>query len=139
MPGIPLQDLWDDISPINSQAKERLGYPTQKPKVLLERIIQASSNEGDTVLDGFCGCGTTVDAAEALHRNWIGIDISPIAISLIKRRLKDTYGKSLNSFESSTKPPSTHCRRIVVSSGLNSSNSRLILFTAPRYLLRVLK
>jgi site-specific DNA-methyltransferase (adenine-specific) len=99
MPGIPLQDLWDDISPINSQAKERLGYPTQKPKALLERIIKASSNEGDTVLDGFCGCGTTVDAAESLHRNWIGIDISPIAISLIKRRLNDTYGEHLNKFE----------------------------------------
>ncbi len=96
--GRPLDDVWD-IPVINSQAKERLGYPTQKPKTLLERIIKASSNEGDTVLDGFCGCGTTVDAAESLHRNWIGIDISPIAISLIKRRLKDTYGKSLNPFE----------------------------------------
>ena len=95
MPGMPLQDLWDDISPINSQAKERLGYPTQKPKALLERIIKASSNEGDTVLDAFCGCGTTVDAAEGLNRKWIGIDISPIAISLIKRRLNDTYGESL--------------------------------------------
>jgi site-specific DNA-methyltransferase (adenine-specific) len=97
--GNPLQSLIDDISPINSQAKERLGYPTQKPKALLERIIQASSNEGDTVLDGFCGCGTTLDAAEGLHRNWIGIDISPIAISLIKRRLKDTYGEGLSKFE----------------------------------------
>ncbi len=97
--GFVLQALWDDIPPINSQAKERLGYPTQKPKALLDRIIQASSNEGDTVLDGFCGCGTTIDAAEGLHRNWIGIDISPIAISLIKRRLKDTYGEHLNRFE----------------------------------------
>lgn len=97
--GTVLQALWDDISPINSQAKERLGYPTQKPKALLERIIQASSNEGDTVLDGFCGCGTTIDAAEGLHRSWIGVDISPIAISLIKRRLKDTYGEHLNKFE----------------------------------------
>jgi len=96
--GTVLQALWDDISPINSQAKERLGYPTQKPKALLERIIQASSNEGDTVLDAFCGCGTTVDAAESLHRKWIGIDISPIAISLIKRRLKDTYLEGLSKF-----------------------------------------
>lgn len=88
---------WNDISP--ATGSESLGYPTQKPKALLERIIKASSNEGDTVLDGFCGCGTTVDAAESLHRNWIGIDISPIAISLIKRRLKDTYGESLNKFE----------------------------------------
>lgn len=97
--GKPVQSLWDDIEPIGAQALERLGYPTQKPKALLERIIKASSNEGDTVLDGFCGCGTTVDAAEGLHRNWIGIDISPIAISLIKRRLKDTYGESLNKYE----------------------------------------
>ena len=83
----------------NNSAKESLGYPTQKPKALLERIIKASSNEGDTVLDAFCGCGTSIDAAEGLHRKWIGIDISPIAISLIKRRLKDAYGKSLNKFE----------------------------------------
>lgn len=94
-----LQNIWNDIPEINSQAIERLGYPTQKPKALLERIIKASSNEGDTVLDAFCGCGTTVDAAEGLHRNWIGIDISPIAISLIKRRLNDTYGEHLNKFE----------------------------------------
>ena len=99
MPGMPLQDIWDDISPINSQAKERLGYPTQKPKALLERIIKASSNEGDIVLDGFSGCGTTIDAAEGSHRNWIGIDISPIAISLVKRRLIDTYGEHLSKFE----------------------------------------
>jgi site-specific DNA-methyltransferase (adenine-specific) len=97
--GTPLQTLWDDIHSLRGGAKERLGYPTQKPKALLERIIQASSNEGDTVLDGFCGCGTTVDAAEGLHRNWIGVDISPIAISLIKRRLNDTYEKSLSKFE----------------------------------------
>jgi len=96
--GKPVDDVWD-IDKINNSAKESLGYPTQKPKALLERIIQASSNEGDTVLDGFCGCGTTVDAAESLHRNWIGIDISPIAISLIKRRLNNTYGKHLSSFE----------------------------------------
>src|SRR4030066_376322 len=96
--GRPLDDVWD-IPVINSQAKERLGYPTQKPKALLERIIKASSNEGDTVLDGFSGCGTTIDAAEGSHRNWIGIDISPIAISLVKRRLVDTYGEHLSKFE----------------------------------------
>ena len=94
-----VQSIWNDILRLDSQSSERLGYPTQKPKALLERIIKASSNEGDTVLDGFCGCGTTVDAAESLHRNWIGIDISPIAISLIKRRLNDTYGEHLNKFE----------------------------------------
>ncbi|EDN70386.1 type II DNA modification enzyme [Beggiatoa sp. PS] len=97
--GQPLQSLWDDIPPINSQAIERLGYPTQKPKALLERIIQASSNEGDIILDAFCGCGTTVDAAESLNRQWIGIDIAPFALSLIKRRLQDTYGDDLSKFE----------------------------------------
>jgi DNA modification methylase len=74
--GMPLQDLVVDISPLNSQAQERLGYPTQKPVALLERIITASSNEGDVVLDPFCGCGTTVHAAQKLKRSWIGIDIT---------------------------------------------------------------
>jgi site-specific DNA-methyltransferase (adenine-specific) len=97
--GTVVKNIWDDIPPINSQAKEALGYPTQKPKALLERIIKASSNEGDIVLDAFCGCGTTIDAAEGLHRKWIGIDISPIAISLIKRRLKHAYKKDLAEFE----------------------------------------
>lgn len=78
MPGIPLQDLWTDIPPINSQATERLGYPTQKPEALLERIILASSNEGDVVLDPFCGCGTTIAVAEGLNRRWIGIDITTL-------------------------------------------------------------
>jgi site-specific DNA-methyltransferase (adenine-specific) len=99
MDGQPITDDWGDIEHLHGSNAETLGYPTQKPKALLERIIKVSSNEGDTVLDGFCGCGTTVDAAESLHRNWIGIDISPIAISLIKRRLKDTYGEHLNKFE----------------------------------------
>lgn len=85
--GVPIQDLWTDLSPINSQARERLGYPTQKPEALLERIISASSNEGDTVLDPFCGCGTTVTVAERLHRRWIGIDISPTAVNIMRRRL----------------------------------------------------
>jgi len=97
--GVVVGDNWTDISQIRATDQERLGYPTQKPKALLERIIKASSNEGDTVLDAFCGCGTTLDAAEGLNRNWIGVDISPIAISLIKRRLKDTYGESLSKFE----------------------------------------
>lgn len=90
-PGIRLQNLWTDIPPINSQAQERLGYPTQKPLALLERIISASSNEGDVVLDPFCGCGTAVDAAQKLKRRWIGIDITHLAISLIEKRLKDRY------------------------------------------------
>jgi site-specific DNA-methyltransferase (adenine-specific) len=89
---------WWQLSPINSQSKERLGYPTQKPRSLLERIIKASSNEGDIILDGFCGCGTTLDAAEYLKRKWIGIDISPIAISLMKHRLQDSYTTELTKF-----------------------------------------
>ena len=91
MPGTPIIDVWTDIPPINSQARERLGYPTQKPLALLERIIAASSNPGDVILDPFCGCGTAVHAAEKLGRAWIGIDITHLAISLIERRLKDAF------------------------------------------------
>jgi len=87
-----MQNLWDDIFPINSQAQERLGYPTQKPESLLERIILTSSNEGDTILDPFCGCGTAVVVAQRLRRSWIGIDITHLAITLIKHRLKDAFG-----------------------------------------------
>ncbi len=90
--GTPLGTVWDDIPPVNSQAQERLGYPTQKPLALLERIIQASSNEGDTVLDPFCGCGTAIVAAHKLKRKWIGIDITHLSISLMKYRLKDSFG-----------------------------------------------
>ncbi|MYA07672.1 MAG: site-specific DNA-methyltransferase [Holophagales bacterium] len=87
--GVRAGDVWQ-IPVLNSQAKERLGYPTQKPRVLLERIITASSNVGDLVLDPFCGCGTTVDAANRLGRKWVGIDISPFAARLVRdRRLKD--------------------------------------------------
>jgi site-specific DNA-methyltransferase (adenine-specific) len=89
--GRPLGDVWTDIPPINSQAQERLGYPTQKPLALLERIIQASSNPGDVVLDPFAGCGTTVAAAQKLGRRWIGIDITHLAIALLKYRLKDMF------------------------------------------------
>ena len=71
MPGVPLQDVWSDINPIGAQAQERLGYPTQKPIALLERIVKASSNEGDTVLDPFCGCGTAVHASVELEREWL--------------------------------------------------------------------
>lgn len=87
MPGIPLQDLWNDVPPISPGAQERLGYPTQKPEALLERIVQSSSNEGDVVLDPFCGCGTAVAVAQRLNRNWVGIDITHLAISLMKHRL----------------------------------------------------
>ena len=90
--GIPLGDVWTDIPPINSQAQERLGYPTQKPRALLERIIAASSNPGDVVLDPFCGCGTAVDAAQKLRRQWIGIDVTHLAIGLIEKRMQEGYG-----------------------------------------------
>jgi site-specific DNA-methyltransferase (adenine-specific) len=91
MKGVELQDIWSDIPPLSSQSKERLGYPTQKPVALLERIIGVSSNEGDLVLDPFCGCGTTVHAAQKLNRRWLGIDITHLAIGLIQRRLNDAF------------------------------------------------
>lgn len=90
-PGIPLQASWDDIPPINSQAAERLGYPTQKPLALLERIINTSSNRGDIILDPFCGCGTTIAAAQKLGRQWIGIDITHLSIALQKYRLESMF------------------------------------------------
>lgn len=93
--GVSIQSVITDIPPINSQAQERLGYPTQKPLALLERIISASSNEGDVVLDPFCGCGTAVDAAQKLGRQWIGIDVTHLSIGLIERRMKDRYGEDL--------------------------------------------
>jgi len=92
MEGVGIQDVWTDIPPISSQAQERLGYPTQKPQALLERIIKASSNEGDLVLDPFCGCGTTIAVAQRLNRRWIGIDITHLAVALMKHRLHDMFG-----------------------------------------------
>jgi site-specific DNA-methyltransferase (adenine-specific) len=91
MAGMPVPNVWDDILPVQAQAAERLGYPTQKPLALLERIIQASSNPGDIVLDPFAGCGTTVTAAEKLGRNWIGIDITHLSIALLKYRMKAAF------------------------------------------------
>jgi DNA modification methylase len=92
--GAGIQDLIIDIQPISAQAAERMGYPTQKPEALLERIIKASSNEGDTILDAYCGCGTTVAVANKLNRQWIGIDITYQSISLILKRLTE-HDKSL--------------------------------------------
>lgn len=89
---MPVQDWWDDILRVGNTSRERLGYPTQKPETLLERIIKASSNEGDTVLDSFCGCGTAIAVAQRLNRRWIGIDITHLAISLLKYRLSDAFG-----------------------------------------------
>lgn len=91
MPGTLVTTVWTDINPINSQAQERLGYPTQKPLALLERIIQTSSNEGDLILDPFCGCGTAVAAAQKLNRRWAGIDVTHLSISLMKYRLNDMF------------------------------------------------
>ena len=91
MQGAVAQAIWNDIPPISSHSKERLGYPTQKPIALLERILNASSNEGDIVLDPFCGCGTTVAAAEKLGRKWLGIDITILAINLIEKRIKEHF------------------------------------------------
>jgi len=90
-----LSDVWTDIPPLNSQAAERLGYPTQKPLALLERIIRLTTDPGDVVLDPFCGCGTTVDAAQKLGRKWMGIDITYIAVDLIEKRLLNTYGADI--------------------------------------------
>ena len=96
--GLKAQDVWADIQALRSWHTERLGYPTQKPEALLERIISASSNEGDVVLDPFCGCGTAIAAAERLNRNWIGIDVTHIAITLIRHRLRDSFGEELRPY-----------------------------------------
>jgi hypothetical protein len=97
MSGVLMGNIWTDIDPINSQAQERLGYPTQKPETLLERIITASPNEGDTVLDPFCGCGTAIAVAQKMNRRWIGIDITHLAVNLIKHRLRDQFGPEVDS------------------------------------------
>ena len=91
MPGVPLQDLWADVGPIGAAAKERVGYPTQKPLALLDRIIKVSSNAGDVVLDPFAGCATACVSAETLGRQWVGIDLSELAASLVKTRLREAF------------------------------------------------
>jgi DNA modification methylase len=92
MPGVPIQNLWDDIPIISNRSNEFLGYPTQKPLPLLDRIITTSSNENDIVLDAFCGCGTALVSAQNLKRQWIGIDISPTACRVMAKRLRDVCG-----------------------------------------------
>jgi site-specific DNA-methyltransferase (adenine-specific) len=92
MPGVPLQSIWLDIPPLQAQSKERLGYPTQKPLALLERIVNLTSNEGDLVLDAFCGCGTTLEAAAKLKRRWVGIDFSPTSCRVMAERLEMRLG-----------------------------------------------
>ncbi len=91
MPGMPVQNLWDDLPILNNRSKEVIGYPTQKPLALLKRVIEASSNPGDTILDPFCGCGTAIEAAQSLGRNWIGIDITVLAIDVVERRLLKAF------------------------------------------------
>jgi site-specific DNA-methyltransferase (adenine-specific) len=110
--GRPIGDVWTDIPPINSQAAERLGYPTQKPERLIERIVRMASGEGDVVLDPFCGCGTTIAVAQRLNRAWIGIDITHLAISLMKHRLRDTFGEGVReSYEVFGEPVDLHGAR----------------------------
>jgi len=92
MKGRPVDTVWDDVAPVAAQAAERLGYPTQKPLALLERIVAASSNPGDVVLDAFCGSGTALVAAQKLGRRWIGMDVSPAAVALARRRLEEGCG-----------------------------------------------
>jgi DNA modification methylase len=96
---VTVGDVWSDIDRLNQTAKERLGYPTQKPEALLERIIRASSNEGDVVLDAYCGCGTTVAVAQRLGRQWIGIDVTYQSIALILKRLEDRYRADWQAIE----------------------------------------
>jgi len=97
LPRAQVRNLWTDIEAVGSQAAERLGYPTQKPVALLERIVRASSNEGDVVLDPFCGCGTAIAAAQKLGRRWIGIDVTHLAVTLIKQRLRDEFGPEITA------------------------------------------
>jgi len=97
--GVPVGNIWTDVPYLSAGDAERLGYPTQKPEALLERIIRTSSNEGGVVLDPFCGCGTAVAVAERLGRRWVGIDITHIAISLMKYRLHDTFGSQLSAYD----------------------------------------
>jgi SAM-dependent methyltransferase len=92
MPGVPLGTVWDDIGPLQGQSQESLGYPTQKPLKLLERILEISSEPNQIVLDPFCGCGTALVAAQTLKRQWIGIDISPTACRVMAKRLRDVCG-----------------------------------------------
>lgn len=92
-PGVPLSNLWIDIPPVNSQAKEDTGWPTQKPVALLERIIKSASKEGDLIFDCFAGCGTSMHAAHKLKRKWVGIDLSPRAMQVNKKRLEELNAK----------------------------------------------
>ena len=97
--GVPVSNLWDDISAINQVANERIGYPTQKPLKLLDRIIKATTEKGDIVFDGFCGCGTTISSAQNLGRQWLGCDISKEAVKVIKDRMIKEYKIKIQSIK----------------------------------------
>ena len=105
--GTPATSLWDDIPELNGTSKEMTGYPTQKPVALLERIVKAASNEGDWILDPFCGCATTCEAAEKHARNWVGIDVSPLAAKLVARRLHRADGLFDRSIHRTDQPQRT--------------------------------
>jgi len=102
-PGKPADSIWTDVPRVGNTSHERLGYPTQKPEALLERIIRASTSDSGVVLDPFCGCGTAVVVAQRLRRDWIGIDITHLAIGLIKGRLHDAFGQGVQ-FETIGEP-----------------------------------
>ncbi len=118
--GNPIQDVVTDIQSLRSWHDERLGYPTQKPEALLERVISASSNEGDVVLDPFCGCGTAVAVAERLNRKWIGIDVTHLAISLMRSRLRDSFGDDLSDYEVVGSPADAESARALSLEGGNT-------------------
>ncbi len=111
--GLPGQDVWTDIEPLRSWHAERLGYPTQKPLALMARIIQASSSPGDLVLDPFCGCGTTIDAAQALGRRWVGVDITHLSIGLIKHRLVGRYPDIAGTYRTIGEPTTVDDARVL--------------------------
>ncbi len=114
LPGVPVQDIWTDVKTMHNLSSERLGYPTQKPTALLERIITASSNPGDVVLDPFGGCGTAAHAAQKTGRQWIAIDVTYLAINLIKRRLHDAFGEELQFEEKGQPTDFTSAQRLAV-------------------------
>ena len=118
--GPVLGNVWTDIHPLSAHAKERLGYPTQKPVALLERILNASSNPGDVVLDPFCGCGTTVHAAQKLGRKWIGIDVTHLAIGLIEKRLRAAFEDV--AFTTHGVPQDIHAARDLANRGRDNGN-----------------
>jgi hypothetical protein len=117
MSGVSLQDVWSDIPPVNAMARERLGWDTQKPLALLERVLMLSSNPGDVVLDPFCGCGTALIAAQKLGRRWIGIDITYLAVAVMRRRMLDSF-PALGDIPVVGKPTEVEGARMLANQGL---------------------